>query len=312
MNKKFHILCFMSLLTAFALQTSFAQIPTDGLVGYFMLDGNPVDSSGLANDGTIMDQVSPTMNRFGKDSKACLFEGGYINAGNPMDFQITEAISIAAWISPTSIDDWSGIITKWNSANEGIYLGINPDSNTLRWNIGGPQALDGDEIILGEWVHIVATYDGDSIKTFQDGILTSAASNSTSIIDNGENLIIGSQTNLLQFLFDGAIDDVLIYNRGLNQSGIDSIYNSQIISHIKDIIDPRSVELYPNPTNNILNVENNSEYQILSYTLCNAAGIELRTTDFQEALDIGNQPSGTYYLRINFDDGSMTKKVVKL
>ena len=312
MNIKFYISVFISLLLACTLQTSVAQIPTNGLVGYYMLDGNPSDSSGIANDGIIIDGVSPTENRFGQNSKACLFEGGYIDVGNPTDFQITDAITITAWINPVTIDIWAGIITKWNSQNEGVYLGINPEGNRPRWNIGGIDGTDGDEIILNEWVHIAATFDGDSIRTYQDGILTSVGLSDTALIDNGQNLIIGSQTNLLSFLFDGQIDDVLIYNRGLNQSGIYSIFNSQMLSGTYDNISESSIKIYPNPTNNILNINNNSERKILSYTLCNSEGQELRTTVFKEELDISNQPSGIYYLKINFKDDSITEKVVKL
>ena len=276
MNIKFYTLIFTGLLLTCLLHTSFAQIPQDGLVGYYMLDGNAADSSGMANDGTIVDQVNPTVNRFGEIDKACSFEGGYIDVGNPAAFQMTDAISIAAWVNLTTIDVWAGIVTKWSAVDGGLYLGINPDGQILRWNIAGVESTNGEPLIIGEWVHIVATFDGDSIKTYQNGILTSSTLNDTPISNNGQNLFIGTQSNILTSSFNGAIDDVLIYDRGLSQEEVDLIFIAPM-TDTDDLFFDRSVDLSPNPTNSILKINNNSEDQIISYALYNAAGMKLRT-----------------------------------
>jgi len=81
MNIKFYTLFFASLFLSCLFQTSFAQIPQDGLVAHYMLDGNAADSSGMELHGTIMGSVNPTENRFGEASKACSFDGGFIDVG---------------------------------------------------------------------------------------------------------------------------------------------------------------------------------------------------------------------------------------
>ena len=123
------------------------------------------------------------------------------------------------------------------------------------------------------------------MKLYENGILLSAIANSTTIIDNDVSVFIGSQSDGPGSVFNGVIDDVLIYNRGISQEEVEAIFNAEVSSTRNRFLD-LSIEVSPNPTNGILNIQNNSEYRISSYTLSNAAGARIETNAFQNEIDI--------------------------
>jgi len=306
--KKIKFLWLLALL--FIYHNLNSQIPEDGLIGYYMLEGNGADSSSYGHDGLIVDNVTPTADRFGNDGKACLFDGGYIDAGNPVSFQLTEEISISAWIKPIQINDWSGIVSKWSGFNIGaFYLGINPDNNSVRWNLDMPNPIEGNELMLNEWLHIVSTYDGDTVKIYENGVLINEDAYENGIQDVAANLLIGSQYDFpFNYLFNGAIDDVLIYNRALEVEEIGSIYNEQITS-INEVSVSNKYKIYPNPSNGIFMIANNSSEEIW-YAVFNSKGIKLIEGKYDEQINISNLSAGIYYLKFVMHNKFVTEKII--
>jgi|GEM_PF-3093757 len=80
----------------------------------------------------------------------------------------------------------------------------------------------GGEILLGQWVHAAAVYDGSKMYLFQDGELVGSRSHSGPLdADETITAAIGNQpvgggTKAL----DGVIDEVAIFNRAWSQSDI--------------------------------------------------------------------------------------------
>jgi hypothetical protein len=73
-----------------------------------------------------------------------------------------------------------------------------------------------------------------------------------------------------------------------------------------------SYDIYPNPTVAIINVR--ATEIIKSYQLVDVQGrilISKQHNDTNLKLDIANQPKGIYFLRMNFDKGTNTEKIVK-
>jgi hypothetical protein len=77
------------------------------------------------------------------------------------------------------------------------------------------------------WYNVVGTYDGSNVKIYIDGVLKATTGASGNINSNTELLMLGDAGygGFSQFL-NGYLDEVSIYNRGLTQSEVTSIYNS--------------------------------------------------------------------------------------
>jgi hypothetical protein len=227
-----------------------------GLVAYYPFDGNAADESGNGNDGTVHG-AALTDDRFGNADRAFVFDGqgDYIDCGNGNSLRISGAMTICAWIR---IDAFSGgnqgIVAKWIGAvpsNERSYglvvenQGHCHDQKASH-TIGGAFSSDGscvaggsdacsltcgdEQLPAGVWRFVAVTYDpGVSIRLYVDGELAGSAFAPDvvpSLFDNTANLLIGVQYSLQDagMHFDGAIDDVRIYDRALDGCEIEVLY----------------------------------------------------------------------------------------
>jgi sialidase-1 len=76
----------------------------------------------------------------------------------------------------------------------------------------------------GKWHHFVATLDGVNHRLYLDGVTQVAAVLVTNTALN-TNLFIGGPTQSVLTFFDGAIDDVRIYNRALSEQEVTQLYS---------------------------------------------------------------------------------------
>ena len=94
----------------------------------------------------------------------------------------------------------------------------------------GWAAVD-DGATLGSWHHIVGMYDGDAISLYVDGSRVARdTSVSGSLAKPSFPLKIGGASFGSNYPFNGSIDGVRIYNRGLSDSEIKSLYEGQSVT----------------------------------------------------------------------------------
>lgn len=230
MRNYFTIAIFLVLINGFA------QIPLNGLVGYWPFSGNANDISGKGNNGIVHGAILTT-DRFGNANSAYHFNGSnnYIACG----FN-----GIPAGSSPRTISFWiqsdNYPINNSYNAHQGVSYGkpaTNSDNEVYFWrNSSKVNYLrysgfnnDLDKIVSYDtihWYNIVATFDGSSAKVyFNDTLLGSGSFASwNTVLDS---VLFGTYPSHLNY-HNGKIDDVLIYNRVLTQAGVDSIFNSNL------------------------------------------------------------------------------------
>lgn len=74
------------------------------------------------------------------------------------------------------------------------------------------------------------------------------------------------------------------------------------------------IEAYPNPTQNIVNVLINKDFDKASIEVYNLTGQHLQTKDVKyrsTPISLGNYPAGVYILKINYDNKSESIKIIK-
>lgn len=292
--------------------TGYTQIPQSGLIGHYQLDGNAVDNSSYGHDGIIKGDVTPATDRHGHVGKACSFNGGFIDAGNPVPYQITGEMSISLWIQPTDINNWRALVTKWEGFNIGsFYLGINPGPQAVRWNVDDPVPVEGDSIKINQWTHVVATYDKNFTKVYENGVLVNQVAYTGDLANVTANLLIGSQNNdstITFYNFNGLMDDVLIYDRALDATEVAIIYGLPATS-TKDFSVLESVKVFPNPTNGIVNIEYDG-YEAIEYTIFDSKGARLLSEKYEGSANISHLPPGMYFMMINIDNQVTTRKIL--
>ena len=255
-----------------------AYVPTNGLVGWWPFNGNANDESGNNNNGTV-NGATLTTDRNGIVNSAYSFDGvdDFINILNNNSICPTSSISLCCWIKSRSTANFDRIINKSHNVaqNYATYqlLTRNASMNTtpgftLRFGTGisgssNDYSYSGDKIgkvYFDNWQFIVGTWDGLTMKFYQNGNLISTIPRTGSLHYTNGDLQFGKGTGGtgLQQFYKGEIDDISIYNRALSDQEIKQLYEgcskeTAMSSSFNSVVYTTngSVNLSANPTGGI-------------------------------------------------------------
>ena len=157
----------------------------------------------------------------------CLsFDGidDYIDCTNDYSLQMSDNVTVEAWILTTSSNRYQGIASKLvhEGDREGYSLEIWED-NKLHFSLGcnwsdWSQAESSIPLSTGTWYHVAGTYDGNTIRVYLNGELQGATTYTSGIMDSQTPLVIGSRYG--DWFFSGKIDLVRIWNYARSQEQI--------------------------------------------------------------------------------------------
>jgi len=205
---------------------------TNGLVGCWKLDETSgltaADSSGYSNNGTLTNMAGNEWTN-GVVNGALGLDGSndYVNCGNGASLNITEAITLSAWVNTDDSADGQhhSYVTKGDHAYS-IQQGWNNYIEFFIYDSGWYAAnFLVDSSFNGVWHHLAGTYDGSQVKIYLDGVLRNTANHVGSIASTAYNVNIGRCSEVTDRLYDGRIDDVRIYNRALSANEIAEMAN---------------------------------------------------------------------------------------
>jgi hypothetical protein len=204
-----------------------------GLVGFWKLNegsaSTAADSSGNNPHGTIAGDPAWVA---GPTGYALKFDGDgdYVDLGNDPSLNITNQITVAAWINVDTFDcEWQAIITKGDGS---WRLQRNGTQGSIEFACTGafvPNALVGSlfgtaNVNDGRWHHITGTYDGSTICLYVDGELDVSSEADGLIEVNDYNLFIGANAEKSNRNFKGSIDDVRVYSYALSAEEVQAIF----------------------------------------------------------------------------------------
>ena len=252
---------------------SFAQVPTNGLVGYYPFNGNAEDLSINGNNGVVNGAVL-TEDRFGNPSSAYQFNGSSnIYAYNTKGLK-NNSYTYSFWMNNAespALEGLSSIIELGSNVDYGLLFNLtNNYFSTTGWaSASNDQSFHSGVLPLtNAWYHVLVTKNDTSLVTYVNNVpLSIMASTGKTYYACTNNLYIGSRANLQagQF-FKGKVDDLRFYNRVLNQNEIAALYTenncTQLIARTDTLIikintnglsnnhNFNLIKVYPNPTNN--------------------------------------------------------------
>lgn len=195
----------------------------DGLVSWWPANGNAHDIVG-GNHGTLVNGATFAKGVVGQ---AFSFDGidDYIDAGADTSFNITNAITLVAFIKLGSTGRDQKVTSYFLPYEMGICndkIEFLPGSagfvSVVHRNAPGGTVLKRDR-----WYHVATTWDGSTITSYVNGHIDRTASYSNTLDTGTNNLNIGRAANG-GFHLDGLIDEVAIWNRALTASQIEKLF----------------------------------------------------------------------------------------
>lgn len=217
----------------------------DQLILYLPMTGNAQDASGQ-DVPTQLRGATLTNDRYGNPDQAYLFDGtnDYIELNNNQALITSMAYTICMWArmdGPSSALSGSNSLFEQRDAREGapVVIHFNADQGGISRQVVRTSAenklyyTDTDFPGYGEWHHFVAMIDPDRLMyIFIDGELrtTTLLANNGNFYYNVQYVSIGAHhpESLTTGIFNGAIDEVYIYNRALKLCEIEALYSGQL------------------------------------------------------------------------------------
>jgi hypothetical protein len=220
--------------TSSAVSVTVNNIAPSGLVAAYSFNegtGSTFgDSSGAGNSGSIFEAAWATAGKYGN---ALSFDGAndYATIADAASLDLTTALTMEAWVRPTSSTSWRTILLKEYGGDLAYSLygasGTNRPSGWIFANGGTRSSIGTAALALNTWAHVAATYDGAQLKLYVNGALVTTQAYSGAIPATSNPLKIGGNAVWGEF-FAGQIDEVRVYNKALTLAQIQTDMNSPV------------------------------------------------------------------------------------
>jgi PKD repeat protein len=202
------------------------------------------DASGSANNGTLN---GATWTAAGKYGNALSFNGSgaVVTVPNSASLGLSGAMTVEAWVYPTSVGGWQPVVYKYNDLY--YLLGSNPGANEPATGVGdtataGDMISSGTSLAVNTWTHLAGTYDGTTIRLYVNGAQVASTPHTGSISSSGNPLTIGGNTADGNY-FTGVIDEVRVYNQALTVSQIASDMNTPVSATVNTLAPPANLHV---------------------------------------------------------------------
>ncbi len=195
---------------------------TTGLVNYYPLDNDAFDYW-RSNDGII---TEATLNTSGKVGGTYQFDGSNDKILSQSNLGISSNMprTISFWAKPDTLSADKTMVSFGSNVNNqafDIIIQYAAGANNLYlYNFGG-DISGASGLVLGEWRHYAVTYNGSNMYLWVNGTFLT---NGNRTLNTANTQVTIGGAGLVGAAYDGAIDEVQIYNRSLNATEIYQLY----------------------------------------------------------------------------------------
>lgn len=227
----------------------------------------------------------------------------------------------------------------YDPAKVGFLSGHRDIDNYIPNSGRGPQ---GNYVQKDQWYCVVHTYDGSHITTYVDGALYHQMTFSqdpqpgNTPIRIGASLISNIGGDWKAYPFYGTIDDMKLYDRALTANEASAyctavkgggdpqdppvdpqdppVVDPEFPAGVKDVNNTQSLNIYPNPANDHIQVSFTDKAVSGSIKLLNSIGQVITTkaiTGNDTHIDMSSYASGMYMIKVESTGINTTRRFVK-
>lgn len=194
------------------------------------------DTSGMENHGTLMGAEWVD----GKYGSALSFDGTgvHVEVADSPSLQITDEMTVAAWVSFDMLGasgNHDAIVAKASTWSFITFKRSDPPYQFAWWDSIVKNVMPGEsKWIVSDWVpdintwyHLAVTMKSeDTLQFFQDGQLIKESEYPMTIPPGAGNAIWIGKGNGATETFDGAVDEVTIFNTALDLADLVALMDS--------------------------------------------------------------------------------------
>ncbi|MEK6919264.1 MAG: LamG domain-containing protein, partial [Nanoarchaeota archaeon] len=235
-----------------------------------------IDKSTYSNNATTAN--GSFINTTGKLGGGAQLDGinDNINVGNGSNLNITNAITVSAWVYPKTngTQTIAGRYKHYNAPFSLDWILRLDNQQGAFWignNTGYSNSQDYTITPLNQWVYLTGTWNGSNTIIYVNGV----QKNSTYQANMGStnvNTYIGASQYAIDSateFFNGSIDDLQIYSRALSATEIAALYNASTTQYSNNFTNLQNgnytFTAYAQDLAGNINVTENRTVQIVNY-----------------------------------------------
>lgn len=323
-------------LSPYEVQALFNEktpVPVAGLVAYYPFRGNANDESGNGWHGVVQG-ASPTTDRFGRYNQAYSFNG--INNYIETTFSGIlgqSARTISLWYNCNGLTQAGSILSYgYESSGSSFRCSVEPG---VFGQVSPAIGLSWSYIKYGlfpasnTWHHVVYVVPNMSmpklndIAVYYDGQRLQSVYNSyneTMPVNTlvGQNVVFGRYH--IASYYQGALDDIRIYNRALTEQEIQSLFRENgFTTNIVEMPTGMKIgEPYPNPTTSMICIDARGMLVGTSIVVFDALGrrvhcpASVNSVSERAFIDLSAMPAGQYHVQITTGSQVTMRRITKL
>lgn len=208
--------------------------------------------------------------------------------------------SISVWAKTNVLNNQINYIFHYGNSANGNGLAFRPGTILFFANAAANLEI-ANTITNNTWVHYVCTYDGTTAKVYKNGILLSSGAKTFNTVSSLNIFKLGLTEDGFSNYFNGAIDDLKIYDVELTQTQVTALYTNNALTSNKALkYNDYKISVYPNPASDRIVFENGAENT--HKAIFNLQGAKLAET-VENNISVKHLPSGIYIVKFTTADG---------
>ena len=202
--------------------------PPSGLVAWWPGDGNAADIIG-AHHGLLQNGATFATGFVGEAFLLKAASDASVRVPDNPALDPTN-ITISAWVKPSSYPTAGCVVVRKQGGDTTmqylLQLGDGATAGVPHFNCGitAYQPVGPTPLPLNQWSHIVGTYDGQQARVYVNGAIVDARPMTGPMPVTTHDLFIGRVESNTSRDFDGLIDELAIWDRGLDSNEVAAIY----------------------------------------------------------------------------------------
>ena len=160
---------------------------------------------------------------------------------------------------------------------------------------------------LATWYHYVMTYDGTTSRIYRNGALLASQAKTWNTLNNSNIFKLGVGVGG-EISFNGAIDDLKIYNYAVTDAEAMNLYTYNSLA--TNTLDSKKFKatIQPNPTSDNFTIE--MENEVKSIEIYSLQGQKVLTSE-NKNINVSNLPKGMYVVQIEDENNNRnTQKLI--
>lgn len=214
--------------TGYGISANCAVSPPERLVSWWTANVNANDEMGL-NNGTLENGAN-----FAPGEVGYAFDlngsGEYVSVPSTSSLEITNTITIVAWVNSAEPAIQQGILEKYGPSAGGYALRIASTGQLQFYTLDNGNTFDavtGSTVLnANTWYLVAGLWNGTNLQVYLNGNLDGTIASLRNPKFGTTPVRIGARGDDASFSFSGLVDEIQIYNRALTSSEIQAIYQA--------------------------------------------------------------------------------------